>query len=547
MKLTGKVSITMVVAAMALFASIAVFVAISTRSMMTREAERTVQSVVKATTGRIDRLMTGVESATLNSAWVVGEHLDDPDYMIKITHELVANNEFIIGSTVAFEANYFPQKGKCFCPYTYREKGKVILSKLQYDYLSGEMNEKGKPKYEWYSEARRLGHPRWCEPYFDKGGADIWMSTFSVPIKDAKGKVYAILTADVSLEQLTGYVAAIRPYPQSYATMKTANGLYLVAPPENSSASGEPGKTVTIGDHTDNGWRVEIVCPLGQILNGAEELVMKIVIFSVAGLALIFLLSWYFSSRLQQLGAARERIASELAVASRIQTGVLPKDLPAGVGARMRPAREVGGDIYDFLESGDRLYFVVGDASGKGVPAALFSFMAETAFRIAAALGLPAGEVARHINRVLSHGNDMCMFVTMFVGVIDRRTGEFSCCNLGHNPIVAVLEDGRAQFVKAAVNLAAGVMDGYPYETQTLSIGEVTKLIVYTDGVTEAECADHAQFGENRLISFASRHAANTAPETVDSLLAEVDGFVSGAEQSDDITVMCLDLKTLRA
>lgn len=530
MKNFVKMSLNVVVLSAVLFVGIAIFVAMSTKSMMVGEAERTVRSVVRATAGRIDLLMSEVESAVNNSAWMVGEHLSDPDYMYRITRELVKNNEFIVGSAIAFKSNYFPKKGHFFAPYSYLDEKDALKSKqlgtADNDYFV----------QEWYDVPVKSGERYWTEPYFDEGGGKILMSTYSVPIKDAKGEVYAVLTADLSLEQLRGYVAAIKPYPQSYAVLKTAKDGYLVRPPRQS----EVDKMITIRDHAANGWIIEIICPVSEILRGAEELVVKIVIFSLAGLALIFLLSWFYSSRLQRATVERQRIASELSIASKIQEDILPRKFPDYLTARLRPAREVGGDLYDFVEAGDKVYFIVGDASGKGVPAALFSFMAETAFRLSCTMGLKPDAIVRNINSILVNGNDMSMFVTTFVGLLDRKTGAFEYCNGGHNSPVVVDKDGKVEFLAVKRNLPCGVMEGYPFTLQSARLSAGSTLIVYTDGVTEAERADHSQFGEGRLDDFALAHAAEEPSAIAHELFAEVDRFVAGAEQSDDITVMAI-------
>ena len=221
--------------------------------------------------------------------------------------------------TVAFRPNYYKEHGYFFAPYSYQnERGEMCKRQLgtaENDYFT----------QEWYSEPMKSGVASWCEPYFDEGGGKILMSTYSVPVKDAKGETYAILTADLSLEQLRGYVAAIRPYPQSYAILKSAKGEYLVGPPKGVKIAND--KTIMIKDKAENGWSVEIVCPMAEILKSAQRLVIKIIIFSASGLALIFLLSWFYSSRLQRATAERERIASELTIASKIQVGILRRIL----------------------------------------------------------------------------------------------------------------------------------------------------------------------------------------------------------------------------
>ena len=531
MKPVKRANIPVVVVTAALFVAIASFVALSTSKMMEREARSTVENVVKATVGRIDGRMAAVESAVKNTTWIVEEHLDSPEYMFKVTGELVQNNPFIVGSTIAFEPNFFPAKGYYYSAFSYRD-GHGRVQRIQ---QGGEDF-----KYhgmDWYRVPKEAKAPSWCEPYFDKGGAEVMMSTYSLPLVGKDGKVYAVLTADVSLEELTRHVAAIKPYPDSYAVLLSQKGKPLVAAPEGASALTD---TVKILGKAGNGWTMELVCPLDNILQGSRILVTRIVLFSVVGLGLIFFVSWSFSTRLQRVTAANERLGNELSIARAIQSSVLNLRIPPCLGAVLRPAREVGGDFYDFKEKDGFLHFAIGDASGKGIPAALFAFLAGAGFRLSADMGLPPDETVGRINALLCKDNNTCMFVTLFVGRLELATGKLEYCNAGHSPIIVVRPDGSSEFLAAKRNVAAGVMEEFGYARETATFAPGTRLLVYTDGVTEAERRDHAQYGNSRLLAFASAHAKESPTELVGSLVEEIDGFAAGAEQSDDITALAV-------
>ena len=527
----GRVNFAVVAVTATLFLAIAAFVAFSTSTMMENEARSTVENVVKATVGRIDRQMASVESAVENSAWIVAERLSDPDYMFRITGELVRNNPFIVGSTVAFEPNFFPSKGYYFSAFSCAdEKGGIKRIQQGGDTF----------RYhgmDWYRIPKESGKSSWCEPYFDEGGAELMMCTYSVPLVDRDGKVYAVLTADISLENLTHHVAAIKPYPDSYAVLFSQKGRPLVAAPAGVATASD---TVTIAGKTSNGWTVELVCPLSNILQGARSLVRRIALFSVVGLGLIFFVSWSFSTRLQRATVANERLSSELGIARTIQSSVLKRKVPPYLGAILRPAREVGGDFYDFQEKDGLLYFAVGDASGKGVPAALFTFLASAGFHMAADMGLPPDEIVERINALLCRDNDACMFVTLFVGRLDLSSGRLEYCNAGHTPLVVVAPAGGAEFLVAKCNVAAGLVDGFAYAMQETTFAPGTMLLAYTDGVTEAERADHGQYGDGRLLAFASAHAKDAPARFVENLERDLDAFTAGAEQSDDITALAV-------
>ena len=531
MKPVKRINFAIVAVTAALFVAISAFVAFSTSKMMENEARTTVQNVVKATVGRIDRLTASVESAVENYAWIVNEHLKDPDYMFKITGELVQNNPLIVGSTIAFEPNFFPSKGYYYSAFSC-DDGNGGIKRIQ---QGGEDF-----KYhgmDWYRAPKEAKVASWCEPYFDKGGAEIMMCTYSVPLKDKGGKVFAVLTADVSLDDLTRHVAEIEPYPDSYAILRSQKGTPIVdAPPDAKSTA----DTVKISGKAGTGWTIELVCPLSNILRGAHVLVRRIAVFSIIGLGLIFFVSWSFSTRLQRATAANERLSSELGIARTIQSSVFNRRVPPYLGAILRPAREVGGDFYDFHAHDGKLYFAIGDASGKGIPAALFAFLAGAGFRMSADMGLPPDETVSRINALLCKDNDTCMFVTLFVGRLELATGKLEYCNAGHTPIIVVRPDGTAAPLPAKRNVATGIADGFRYASQTAEFAPGTRLIVYTDGVTEAEREDHEQYGEGRLLAFASAHAKDAPADLAENLLRELDGFAAGAEQSGDMTALAV-------
>ena len=529
MKPVERINFAVVAVTAALFLAIAVLVAFSTSRMMESEARSTVENVVKAAVGRIDRQMASVESAVENSAWIVGERLADPDYMFRITGELVQNNPFIVGSTIAFEPNFFPSKGYYYSAFSYNdEKGEI--KRIQ---QGGETF-----KYhgmDWYRIPKETKKSSWCEPYFDAGGAEVMMCTYSVPLMDKDGNVYAVLTADVALDDLTRHMATIKPYPNSYTVLLSQEGKPLVDAPADATTA---HNTVMIAGKASNGWTVELICPLSNILQSARSLVLRIAMFSIAGLGLIFFVSWSFSTRLQRATVANERLSSELGIARKIQSSVLTRKAPSYLGTTLRPAREVGGDFYDFHEKEGLLYFAVGDASGKGIPAALFAFLADAGFRMAADMGLPPDEIVARVNALLCRDNSASMFVTLFVGRLNLSSGRLEYCNAGHMPLVVVRPGGGAEFLPAKRNVAAGIMDGYRYVMQETVFEPGTKLLAYTDGVTEAERSDHEQYGEKRLLAFASAHAKDTPVGFVENLERDLDAFVAGAEQSDDITAL---------
>lgn len=254
-----------------------------------------------------------------------------------------------------------------------------------------------------------------------------------------------------------------------------------------------------------------------------------------------------------KLVTEQERIKSELEIATRIQAGCLEDDftkvnqLPnVNLTARMRPAKEVGGDFYDvFMIDDTHLCFLIADVSGKGVPAALFMSMAKIHIKNYAALGLPLAEVVSRANDNLCYKNEEGMFVTAFICVLDVETGDVNFVNAGHNLPFLSQGDGEFCMLQAKANLVLGLMDGIPYREQHLQLNPGDCIYLYTDGVTEALNPEQKLLGDDYLKDMLNRHRKDSAnvEEFVQAMYREVDDFADGETQADDITMVYLSRK----
>ena len=188
----------------------------------------------------------------------------------------------------------------------------------------------------------------------------------------------------------------------------------------------------------------------------------------------------------------------------------------------------------------EKLYFIVGDVSGKGIPASLVMAVTCRMFRsVASHLDRPE-EIMTSLNDSLSEGNESNMFCTAFLGVLDLNTGRLDYCNAGHNPPMVIDRDGKVCAVELVPNLPLGVFEGFPYQGQETSICKGTMLYIYTDGVNEAENRHMEQFGDDRLMSLLKDNAVCGPDKIVDVTFADIQHHADGANQSDDITVMCI-------
>ena len=292
-------------------------------------------------------------------------------------------------------------------------------------------------------------------------------------------------------------------------------------------------------------------------------------------ITLAFFIFYYFRRRKQmrelrhaynQLAdttTAKERIDSELSIARDIQMSMVPRTFPAfpdrrdiDLHATIIPARQVGGDLYDFFLQDDRLCFCVGDVSGKGIPASLTMAVAVNLFRTVAKEGFPPEVIAAKLNETMSANNENAVFVTMFIGIIDLKTGNLDYCNCGHNP--PVYGERRMHTTQTVFrlldiesNVPIGLWPGYTFVGGHLSDIRSSLLFVYTDGVNEAENRMQEQFGEKRMLRvlrestqpFGERTPKTRSHFLIDEMKYALDAFVDGAEQSDDLTMLCVSIK----
>ena len=250
--------------------------------------------------------------------------------------------------------------------------------------------------------------------------------------------------------------------------------------------------------------------------------------------------------QLEEVTTQKERIESELRIAHNIQMSMVPMVFPEhdafDVFASMTPAKEVGGDLYDFFVHGDQLFFCIGDVSGKGVPAALLMAETKSLVRAYASDGSMPDHIVSQINNNLSQNNGSQMFVTFFVGTLDLTSGLLRYCNAGHEDPVIVKEE--AHFLPVNRILPIGVIANTSYQMQEVVIEPHTTIFFYTDGLTEALNAEEKMFGEERILNEMNRaiQARELSPRPlIERMIGAVHNFVGNTEQSDDLTMLAIN------
>ena len=247
--------------------------------------------------------------------------------------------------------------------------------------------------------------------------------------------------------------------------------------------------------------------------------------------------------QLEETTTAKERMESELRIARDIQMSMVPNVFPSVEGldmyASMTPAKEVGGDLYNYLQLGDKLYFCIGDVSGKGVPASLFMAIVTRGFRTLALTGKTPAEIATRLNYELTENNEQGMFVTMFICRLDLKTLQLEYCNAGHNPPIIGNAEGQFAFLDVKeTNAPIGLWPGLEYVGEEIDLPSGSMMLLYTDGLNEAENRQQEQYGEERIIEMMTSHPAQSTHDIIEALKADADRFRDGAEQNDDLTLL---------
>jgi serine phosphatase RsbU (regulator of sigma subunit) len=288
-----------------------------------------------------------------------------------------------------------------------------------------------------------------------------------------------------------------------------------------------------------------------EVALSQQRLVTSVIVFALIVIALVVFMFFRHraAKRLAAMKAAQERIESELRIARDIQMSMVPSTFPEREGldmyASMTPAKEVGGDLYGYVLQDDRLYFCVGDVSGKGVPASLFMAQATRLFRTLADQGMQPAEICTQMNKALSgEDNVNGMFVTMFVALLNLSTGQLSFCNAGHNPPVLVGGDNGGEFLDMLPNAPIGLWPELEYEGEAIDSIKGRSLFVYTDGLNEAENRQQQQFGDDRLLDILRDTHFESTRVLIESLQAEVEKHRDGADPNDDLTMLCLEIKS---
>lgn len=595
---------------------------------------RIIKSSMEIAYGNLNNMASRVE-AQLNSvshsidatAWLLQVSSDDTLRIKEVLIHNIQNNSVIMGSSLAFVPKAEQAPVMYYSSRSYMGVGFENVDLTKYNYAG----------MDWFLIPKLLGKGYWSEPYFDEGVGNEVMSTYSLPLRNKEGQIFAIYTADISLDQFTDQVEKLIPLEDSYSFLLSRNGYYLTHRNKErimsetifSNAFGRNNKDYEVigremlagntggqefvndGNRsyaiyapiTSVGWSICSVVSEDILLASLTSLMSNILKIFFAAIIAFFLFTFLlvrrlvrpiegFASTARQIAqgdfnaslpsvrlhdemkdlynafsymkeslnsyiedlktttATKERIESELSIAHDIQMGMIPKIFPpfperadVDLHAILKPAKEVGGDLYDFYIQNEQLFFVIGDVSGKGVPASLLMAVTRSLFRSVSGYLTSPCDIVRSMNDSISEQNEANMFVTLFVGVLDLQTGLLTFCNAGHNPPVVISKEGEVSYMKVKNNLPIGLLEGFVYANESIVLEPETKLFTYTDGVVEAEDVEKELYTESKLLKTLAINHKLGVRRMVNCVVDSVAEHVLEAEPSDDLTILVLNYK----
>jgi len=544
-----------------------------TRNMLRNEQERISRVELTMNEDVILHTLEEAEMTMHENIWSIRQSLSHPDSLFGAALRLIACNPLASGGCISVVPDYYPEKGRLFEPYAYKEDGQLKVKQIageDHDYTQG-------PDF---SRALAEETDFWGDPYPYGVDPVLQLTTYSCPVRDRNGRLAAICGLDIDLTWLDDTLNVHPYYPSSFAFIVTREGKLVTAPPDGRVSQktldyvialmADSTAVRTVRGHNrinfmefrdpangelayldykslprDPGWTVAHVSYQDEVMAPVRSMMWKIFLMGLAGLLLLLLIIARYAQngkRLWEADLREARVEGELRIARQIQKEMLPRPIPETEGLAVQglltPALEVGGDLYDYSVRGGKLYFSIGDISGKGVPASML--MSAVLSLVRMAIDREEEDPARivgDINRTICRNNDSGMFITFFLGILDLKTGLLRYCNAGHDrPIL--LQD-TAMELPVLSHLPAGVFADFAYAAQEMTLAPGTGLFLYTDGVTESKNAQRRQYGKERLYAALSSGPRN--PDILlDHVMKDIRSFTGDAEQSDDITLLAI-------
>jgi len=633
-RLAYKLSVSILSVVIFIFSLILIYNYYISRKLILENVQENTKKLTSSAINKSSGFFRVIEKIAQNISYLIRDSEKSKEELNDILSDIVKNNTEIYGSCLAFAPYKYKHDIKYFAPYFYKKNGLLFsenLANKNYYY----------PDWEWYSNPIKQNKPLWSEPYFDKGGGNELMATYSVPFYKHDGKadsLRGVITADVSLKWLQKIVSQIKIFKTGFAFLVSQKGT-IIAHPDSNYVMHETifslaekfndtdlkkiGEEMIAG-HEDfipinsefhegrswiyythlknNDWSLGFVFPENELYADLHKLNQTLIIMAFTGLAILLIFIIIISNRVtrplrrlalvaESLGkgnfdtnippsisndevgslnksfahmqsalkkyienlklttSAKEKIESELKVARDIQMGMIPRKFPAfpdrnefDIYGFIEPAREVGGDLYDFFFIDDeRLCFAIGDVAGKGTPAALFMAITTTIMRAETQIaGLNVSRVIELMNNYLCKNNEGDLFVTLFLGILNTITGEVEYINAGHNYPFVIKKDGAVIELDDTHCIPLGINLDSCKDQNTFKLDYGDTIFLYTDGVSEAFNVESQQYSIEKIAEMLTNNTHNAPYEKVKCIVDDVRRFSHGAEQSDDISMLAI-------
>ena len=565
-----------------------------TRSLLADELENRAESEITTKAIVVKNTLNLAENSLNGHIWDLKRNLLHPDSLYSVMELVLRSHPNLTGCWVAYVPNYFPEKGRLFEPYVWWDNGEIKRAEIGADGRDYTQNS-------YYKAAYASDTPMWTDLYED-AVSGMKLVTYILPVHDGKGDLVAMFGLDMSTEHLGDTLNYRHIYPSSYNFILTEKG-QLIAGPKHTrekkvaemqhiismlndstvaktksnsgrttvfpikDADGDEGIVFYANFKGEPHWQIALVCYDKEVYAKLRKMRLGVGLLLLAGL---FVLGWIISrfvrnaNKLQKAKVEQERISSELRIATHIQNEMLPRSFSLGredleVYGSLTPAREVGGDLYDFFIRDEKLFFCIGDVSGKGVPSAIVMAVIHAMFRMASAHENNPARIMQTINETSCERNESNIFVTMFIGVLDLPTGRMRYCNAGHDKPIIISEKGKvnseqfATALQAKANIPIGLFEDFKYVMEETTLDDHAMLFLYTDGLTEAKNVERKQFGLERVMAVLEEREKRkeerdylVPEELVERMKLEVETFCRGAEQSDDLTLFAIRYEKIR-
>jgi sigma-B regulation protein RsbU (phosphoserine phosphatase) len=546
-------------------------------NMMEAQLSKRAESELRMKSIIIKGMLNVMENTLKEHLWDMERNISHADSMYVAAKRTIMANPKVTGCFLAFMPNYYPEKGRLFEPYAYKDNDSIRIRNL------AEKKGVDYPTNPTFIKMLKEEKPFWSDPYeYEDDGVVKPLTTYTYPLYDSQGRLAAVGGIDISLEWLDDTLDYRHIYPSSFILLLTESGQLISRPLSEHVKTQDVDKVVRIiNDSTvsrsesqsgiskvirfkdDKGdrasvfyanmkglphWQMAVVCYDDEVYEKLHwmrinMLVLMLIAFGILG----YILSRFMLNE-RKLSLAKEekqRIGNELRIATGIQSAMLMQDEKVAerpditISAILKPAREVGGDLYNYFIRDEKLFFCIGDVSGKGIPSALIMAMTQALFRAVSSHESNPAHIMKTINETACSNNKTNMFATLFIGVLDLPTGRLRYCNAGHDAPMLLNGTGVSQLPVIA-NLPVGLFDDFKYEMQETIINKDDTLFLYTDGLTEARNTDHQQFGMQRITSVLKQVGHDLPENIIHSMTGHVRQFVGEEEQSDDLTMLAL-------